>query len=73
MAVKYEMHQKPGIEEADKLTRVEISAVYAARLQKEVRTPQDLKAFIFFKIPMPENRTEEDNIKFQELIKEGKI
>lgn len=71
MALKYTGAAKVGIEEADRIGRAEASAVYASTINKSARiqrTPYELKAYIFHKIPMPENRTEEDNIKFKELV-----
>lgn len=71
MAMKYTGAAKDGIEEVDRIGRAEASAVYASVVNKNAkieRTPYELKAFIFHKIPMPENRTEEDYAKFKELV-----
>ena len=71
MAMKYTGAAKEGIDEADRIGRAELSAVYASVVNKNAkieRTPYELKAFIFYKIPMPENRTEEDYEKFKELV-----
>lgn len=71
MAMKYTGAAKDGIEEVDRIGRAEASAVYASVVNKNAkieRTPYELKAFIFHKIPMPENRTEEDTLKFKELV-----
>lgn len=71
MAMKYTGAAKDGIEEVDRIGRAEASAVYASVVSKNAkieRTPYELKAFIFHKIPMPENRTEEDYENFKKLV-----
>lgn len=75
---KYRGSAAVAINELDKHNRLGISALYKEEqllANRQKRSSEDLKAFIFGGIPMPEDRTAEDIInyeKFLETLKEKK-